>query len=106
MIMVMIRQQVEIPVGNIHLKGILTILQDAKALVIFSHGSGSSRYSPRNANMARQLNKAGIGTLLIDLLTPDEDSRCENRFDIDLLSQRLIAATNFMHQLPALKNLP
>ncbi|WHF52500.1 alpha/beta hydrolase [Chryseobacterium gotjawalense] len=93
-----------IPFGNISLKGILTAPPGAAAIVIFSHGSGSSRFSSRNAFVARVLNKSGMATLLIDLLTPDEDLVYENRFDIDLLTARLVEVTNFIHQQEAYKN--
>ncbi len=86
-----------IPSGTVHLDGILHIPKDAKGLVIFVHGSGSSRFSVRNQHVAALLNKAKLATLLFDLLTPEEeviDSRTrELRFDIDLLAQRLIDTT-------------
>lgn len=97
--------EIRIPVGNTSLKGILTVPKRARAIVIFSHGSGSSRFSPRNTLVAEVLNEKGIATLLIDLLTPEEDLLYENRFDIDLLTVRLVAVTAFIHQQAAFKNL-
>ena len=85
--------QVNIPADSTKLDGILTISNDAQGLVIFAHGSGSSRLSPRNRFVAGVLQKAGMGTLLFDLLTAKEDEVYENRFDIPLLTGRLRAAT-------------
>lgn len=84
---------IEIPVGNVRLKGDLTIPDPARSLVIFSHGSGSSRKSPRNRFVAEQLQDRGIATLLLDLLTEQEDEVYETRFDIDFLSLRLREVT-------------
>lgn len=100
------KHEVVIPVGNLHLKGVLVVPAQPKAVVIFSHGSGSSRFSPRNTFVASELNKRGMATLLVDLLTPQEDSIYENRFDIDLLTSRLIAVTAFVHVQPELHHLP
>jgi len=86
-------KHVKIPVDSANLEGILTIQTDALALVIFAHGSGSSRLSPRNRFVAGVLQKEGMGTLLFDLLTAKEDEFHENRFDIPLLAGRLKAAT-------------
>ncbi len=91
-----ITKDVLIPAGPVHLEGELTIPEDAEALVIFSHGSGSSRFSPRNRMVAKALQKKGIGTLLFDLLTAEEDSIHASRFDIDLLTKRLTAATGWL----------
>jgi pimeloyl-ACP methyl ester carboxylesterase len=74
--------------------------------VIFSHGSGSSRFSTRNRRVATVLNENRIATLLTDLLTVDEDKIYENRFDIDLLTERLVSVTNYAGSLPELKHLP
>lgn len=84
--------------GNIH------IPRGAKTLVIFSHGSGSSRFSPRNNFVADILNREKIATLLTDLLTKEEDSIYENRFDIELLTERLISVTAHALGLPELRN--
>lgn len=98
--------EINIPVGGITLKGNLNIPSDANSLVIFSHGSGSSRFSTRNNYVAERLNRQGIATLLIDLLTEAEDSIFENRFNIDLLTDRLVAVTFYVGQLTELKKLP
>lgn len=90
---------------EISLKGNLNIPDKPKAFVIFSHGSGSSRFSSRNRYVAEVLNTNNIATLLVDLLTIEEDSIYENRFNIDLLTERLIKVTNHIMQFPELKNL-
>jgi putative phosphoribosyl transferase len=74
------------------LEGILELPPDCRSVVLFAHGSGSSRLSQRNRFVAREIQNAGIGTLLFDLLTPDEDALYQNRFDIDLLKNRLMHA--------------
>jgi putative phosphoribosyl transferase len=84
---------VQIPVGSAILEGALGIPLRAQGVVLFAHGSGSSRHSPRNNFVARALRKAGIGTLLFDLLTEEEDATYETRFNIKLLTPRLVAAT-------------
>lgn len=94
-----------IPVGQIELPGELVIPQNASSLAIFSHGSGSSRLSPRNNFVARELHKAGIGTLLFDLLTPVEDEYYSNRFEIDLLTSRLVEATKYIESLKECKGM-
>ena len=82
---------------------------DAKGIVIFAHGSGSSRHSPRNQYVAQVLNNAGIATLLIDLLTKEEekidDITREHRFNIRLLARRLLISTDWISQYPKLQNL-
>jgi putative phosphoribosyl transferase len=93
---------VQISAGRAVLSGNLTIPENAMALVLFAHGSGSSRHSPRNQFVARTLNRAGLGTLLFDLLTPEEealdiDTR-EHRFNIDLLAERLVHATKWARE--------
>ena len=91
--------EVRIPAGRAMLDGDLTIADQAKGLVLFVHGSGSSRHSPRNQSVARTLNQAGLATLLFDLLTPEEESvdlyTREHRFDIGLLAERLVYATKW-----------
>ena len=91
--------EVRIQAGRATLDGNLTIVDGATALVLFAHGSGSGRHSPRNQFVARTLNKAGLATLLFDLLTPDEeliDARtAELRFNIGLLAERLVHATRW-----------
>ena len=94
--------EVQIQAGRAVLSGNLTIPKDTVAVVLFAHGSGSSRHSPRNQFVARTLNEAGLGTLLFDLLTPGEeeiDTRTgEHRFNIGLLAQRLVQATEWAKQ--------
>ena len=80
------------------LPGWLALPGEARALVIFAHGSGSSRFSPRNRLVAGILQQAGFGTLLFDLLTPEEDQLYENRFNIELISARLVSATEWLAQ--------
>jgi putative phosphoribosyl transferase len=93
---------VQIPAEHAVLSGTLTIPENAVALVLFAHGSGSSRHSPRNQFVARTLNGAGLGTLLFDLLTPEEEARDvhtrEHRFNIGLLAARLVHATKWVRQ--------
>ncbi|PZX93008.1 alpha/beta hydrolase [Flavobacterium aquariorum] len=98
--------EIDIPVDELILKGNLTVPKAANSLVFFSHGSGSSRFSKRNNFVASVLNQSNIATLLTDLFTMEEDAVYENRFNIDLLTQRLIAVTNYVSKLPNLKNLP
>jgi putative phosphoribosyl transferase len=81
------------PAGHASLEGELILPPDARSVVLFAHGSGSSRFSPRNTYVASVLQQAGIGTLLFDLLTREEDRDYETRFDIALLTRRLLAAT-------------
>src|SRR5712671_7397720 len=94
--------EVQIPAGRATLSGNLTIPENGVALVLFAHGSGSSRYSPRNQFVARTLNRAGLGTLLFDLLTPEEEAldiyTREHRFNISLLAERLVRATKWARQ--------
>ncbi len=89
-------EEVTIPIRKLSLKGELIIPSKATSIVIFSHGSGSSRLSPRNKRVADYLNKNNIGTLLFDLLTEEEDQHYINRFDIDLLTHRLVGATEWL----------
>lgn len=93
--------EVEIPVGTIILKGECTVPLRATGIVIFSHGSGSSRLSPRNKMVAHYLHQKNFGTLLFDLLTEKEDEQYHNRFNIELLTRRLIGATEWMEKQPA-----
>ena len=92
----------QIPAGRAVLSGNLTIPENAMALVLFAHGSGSSRHSPRNKFVAHTLNRAGLGTLLFDLLTPEEEAldiyTREHRFNISLLAERLVHATKWTRQ--------
>lgn len=86
---------VVILIQNIELKGILEIPQGAEGLVIFAHGTGSGRLSERNQFVATGLNNLGIGTLLFDLLSQEEERVMEKRFDIEALTERLIAVTKW-----------
>ena len=94
--------EVQIQAGQAVLSGNLHIPKGAVALVLFAHGSGSSRHSPRNQFVARTLNNAGLATLLFDLLTPEEESidtrTAELRFNIGLLAERLVHATKWAKQ--------
>ena len=90
------KQLLHIPTNGAILEGILTIPKADHNIVIFAHGSGSSRHSKRNNFVAEVLNKSLIGTLLFDLLTPEEDLSYENRFDIELLTKRLKSATEWL----------
>jgi putative phosphoribosyl transferase len=94
--------EVQIPNERAVLSGSLTIPENATALVLFAHGSGSSRHSPRNQFVARTLNRARLATLLFDLLTPEEESldihTREHRFNIGLLAERLVHATKWTRQ--------
>jgi len=87
---------VEIKLDGLVLKGNLSIPENATGMVIFSHGSGSSRLSPRNNYVAKVLNEKGLATLLFDLLTEDEDRIYKNRFNIDLITMRLIDVTQWV----------
>jgi putative phosphoribosyl transferase len=100
---------VRIDDNNNVIEGNLTIPTNAKGIVIFAHGSGSSRHSPRNQFVAQILNDAGIATLLVDLLTPEEENRDditrEHRFNIGLLADRLLASTDWVTRSARLRNL-
>ncbi|WP_462202721.1 phosphoribosyltransferase family protein [Frankia sp. CcWB3] len=98
--------EVDIPVGRVRLAGRLTVPDQSRGVVVFAHGSGSSRHSPRNQFVARDLNAAGLATLLFDLLTPDEERDRANVFDIGLLARRLIDVTGWLRGQPATAALP
>jgi len=91
-----INQIVDIELEDVTLEGELIIPEGATSIVIFSHGSGSSRFSPRNKYVASRLQKHKLGTFLFDLLTEEEDRIYENRFDIDLLTERLVSVTKWL----------
>jgi dienelactone hydrolase len=95
---------------EVSLSGDLTMPEEATGVVLFAHGSGSSRQSPRNREVALTLNDAGFGTLLLDLLSQDEDAIDARtgrlRFDIPLLAQRVIAATDWLSAHPETASLP
>jgi dienelactone hydrolase len=99
-----VARSVSIPIGDVGLQGDLAIPDAAVGIVLFAHGSGSSRQSPRNQAVARALQQSGAGTLLFDLLTREEeaeDARTgELRFDIGLLARRLVAATRWVARQP------
>lgn len=86
---------VKITTGTVTLTGSMTLPFEAKGLVLFAHGSGSSRLSPRNTLVASRLNQLGLATLLFDLLTPDEEQDRTNVFDIQLLGERLAGTTEW-----------
>ena len=96
---------VHIPAGSATIEGMLEIPEQAVGLVLFAHGSGSSRHSPRNNTVAGVLRQAGVGTLLMDLLTPEEDLDYERRFDIALLTQRLMDAARWVVSQPELNGI-
>ena len=96
----------EVAIGPLGLAGTLHLPASASALVLFAHGSGSSRFSPRNMAVANALNAQGIATLLFDLLTPDEEQERANVFDIPLLAARLIAVVRWIDSQPELARLP
>jgi len=98
-------QQVLIKLDTVVLEGTLGLPAAAESVVIFAHGSGSSRLSPRNTFVAGVLQRAGIGTLLFDLLTKEEDRDYERRFDIDLLARRLAGATRWLKARPEAKGM-
>lgn len=93
-----------IATDGVRLEGILSLPEDAPGIVMFAHGSGSSRHSPRNRLVAQRLQEAGLGTLLMDLLTPEEEvldqQTGQYRFDIPLLAHRLVSAAEWLAQVP------
>jgi len=97
---------VHIPSDNIHIEGMLELPENAQGIVLFAHGSGSSRHSPRNNYVAKILHSVGMGTLLMDLLTSEEDMDYQVRFDIPLLTRRLLAATHWLQTEQQVKHLP
>jgi putative phosphoribosyl transferase len=101
--------EVSIPAGPVIVQGNLTVPEKAAALVLFAHGSGSSRHSRRNQFVARTLNQAGLATLLFDLLTAEEEEvdvyTREHRFNIGLLAERLVHATRWAKQQPSTRDL-
>ena len=104
-----LERPVQVAAGGARLEGTLGLPHRARGIVIFAHGSGSSRHSPRNRYVAGVLNEAGFATLLVDLLTSQEeaeDMRTRRlRFDIDLLAERLIGVTDWVAQQPETRNL-
>ena len=104
------KADMKIPVGEVVVEGTLTLPPGAKSVVLFVHGSGSGRFSPRNQYVAKEFNKASIGTLLFDLLTQEEEEQdvvtAEYRFDIPLLAERLIGATEWLRNDSKTQRLP
>jgi len=101
---VVIVRDVEIP--PLGLAGTLSVPPDADGLVVFVHGSGSSRFSPRNTHVAKALNQRRMATLLFDLLTPDEEANRAIVFDIPLLAGRLLEVIRWLNTQPSIKALP
>ncbi|MGH7719838.1 MAG: dienelactone hydrolase family protein [Gemmatimonadaceae bacterium] len=101
---------VSVPTPDAQLRGILTIPEGSVGVVLFAHGSGSGRLSPRNTAVARTLQEAGLATLLMDLLTRDEESADARtghlRFDIELLARRVCGATKWLREYPDTRSLP
>lgn len=96
----------EVVIGPLGLAGTLRLPASANILVVFAHGSGSSRFSPRNMAVAVALNTQGIATLLFDLLTPEEERERANVFDIPLLAERLVDVVHWIDTDPRLSRLP
>lgn len=103
---IMMEEIVQIPINGMALEGLLSVPPGAKGVVLFAHGSGSSRHSPRNHFVAQVLCDHGVATLLMDLLSPEEEQDASARFDIALLTDRLVAATHWVQQQPLTKHLP
>lgn len=101
-----VKKLVHIPAGSVKLEGMLEVPDDAVGLVLFAHGSGSSRHSTQNNAVAKVLRYAGIGTLLFDLLTEEEDTVYEARFNIDHLTERLLIATLWVRETSEARELP
>jgi len=99
-------ETVHIRAAGAVIDGDLALPAGPAGIVLFAHGSGSSRHSPRNRFVAQQLQAAGLATLLIDLLTPEEDRDYERRFDIALLTRRLADAARWLSDDPRTRRLP
>ena len=104
-----VQREVRIPVDNVALDGELILPSGTRGVVLFAHGSGSSRHSPRNQFVAGVIRRSGLGTLLFDLLTPDEESvdiyTRHLRFDIGMLARRLVAAAKWLKTLRETRDL-
>lgn len=100
------KEILKIKTDHVTLEGELAFPEKTRGLVIFSHGSGSSRLSPRNNFVAKRLRENGLATFLFDLLTEEEDRLYHIRFDIQLLSRRLAEVTRYLVTLPSLQHLP
>lgn len=96
----------DVSIGPLGVRGTLTVPQGAWALIVFAHGSGSSRLSPRNRAVAEALNQRGMATLLFDLLTESEEADRANVFDVPLLAQRLAEAVRWIEREPTVRTLP
>jgi putative phosphoribosyl transferase len=96
----------DVVIGQHRLSGFLDVPENATGLVIFAHGSGSGRHSPRNQHVAAGLNRMGMATLLVDLLTPEEERDRRNVFDVRLLAGRLREAAEWAEEVPQLGALP
>ena len=103
-------REVRVATGAVELAGTLAVPHAAHGVALFAHGSGSSRHSPRNQYVARVLRQSGLGTLLIDLLTEEEESVDQYtrhlRFDVEMLAVRLIGVTDWLRQYPLTHELP
>ena len=104
-----VHRPVQIPVDGILLRGELSLIPQSKGIVLFAHGSGSSRHSPRNQFVAGVIQSSGTSTLLFDLLTPEEDAEDaldgHLRFDVELLTRRLVGATRWLDHQAATRHL-
>jgi putative phosphoribosyl transferase len=99
-------EEIQVTAGSVSVAGHLTMPEHPKGVVVFAHGSGSSRHSPRNRFVAEVLNKAGFATVLFDLLTPGEERDRANVFDIGLLAHRLVDVTAWLAAQPDTASLP
>ncbi|WP_037576085.1 dienelactone hydrolase family protein [Sporocytophaga myxococcoides] len=99
-------KEVSVPVDSVELKGNLIIPEKATGIILFSHGSGSSRLSPRNNFVAKVLQEKGLATFLFDLLTFEEDQNYNTRFNISLLTKRLFQICNWLKENERIKDLP
>lgn len=100
-----LQEDVNISIGEIHLTGNLSLPQNTRGMVVFAHGSGSSRHSSRNQFVATALHETGLGTLLFDLLTPEEEKDNAKKFEISLLTDRLVRVTQWLQSNPHTANL-
>jgi putative phosphoribosyl transferase len=99
-------EEIQVRAGSVTVAGHLKVPENPVGIVVFAHGSGSSRYSPRNRYVADVLNDAGLATLMFDLLTPDEERDRANVFDIALLARRLVDVTEWLADQPDTAHLP
>ena len=100
-----LQEDVSISIAGIELTGSLSLPQNTRGMVVFAHGSGSSRHSPRNQFVARALQETGLGTLLFDLLTEEEEKDNAKKFEISLLTDRLVGVTQWLQNNPQTANL-